>query len=59
MQNADCTSPLQKQQTNNENIYGSMEELEFSLLIVNINFLKIILFNNILYSYRPVFILLK
>ena len=40
-------------------MHGSMVELEFSLLIVNINFLKVILFNNILYSYRPVFILLK
>ena len=59
MQNANCTTALQKQQTNNENMHGSMVELEFSLLIVNINFLKVILFNNILYSYRPVFILLK
>ena len=59
MQNVDCTTALQKQQTNNENMHGKMVEMEFSLLIVNINFLKVILFNNILYSYRPVFILLK
>ena len=59
MLTAHLHSPLQKQQTNNENMHGSMVELEFSLLIVNINFLKVKLFNNILYSYRPVFILLK